>query len=264
MNRYLGHLRRSAREGGFGMVELIAAMTIMLVGIMAVFALFNAGVIQIKRAATRTTAAALADAEMERFRAILYERIGLDDDDVAAADSTYKADSAYRADTSPTTSLSGAISATDLTIPVTSATGFPTTAPYLIEVDAERIVVNGGAGTTSWSVRVVEERGWNGTTAASHAAGAGVTQKQRVDLPACVEPPTPPCTDRVPSKSVTGADGHPYRVDTYITWHTITNSNSPQSSGRLVKLVTIVVRDDAAPHKEWARLSSAFDESTGV
>jgi prepilin-type N-terminal cleavage/methylation domain-containing protein len=56
-------------ERGFGMVELLAAMTVMLVGVLAVFSLFQAGIIQIRRASTVTTAAALADAEMEKFRA---------------------------------------------------------------------------------------------------------------------------------------------------------------------------------------------------
>jgi hypothetical protein len=31
-----------------------------------------------------------------------------------------------------------------------------------------------------------------------------------------------------------------------------------------VKLVTVIVRDNAAPYRRWARLTSAFDESTGV
>ena len=55
-------------ERAFGMIELLAAMTVMLVGIMAVFALFQTGLIQIRRASTVTTASALADAEMEKFR----------------------------------------------------------------------------------------------------------------------------------------------------------------------------------------------------
>jgi hypothetical protein len=68
----------------------------------------------------------------------------------------------------------------------------------------------------------------------------------------------------VPTKTVLGADGKNYRVDTYVTWRTITNSTSPASSGRLLKLITIVVRDTAAPNRTWARVTSAFDESTGL
>ena len=72
------HLRRRARsEGGFGMIELLAAMTVMLIGIFAVFGVFQAGIVQIRRASTLTTAAAIADSEIEKFRAIKYEAIGL-------------------------------------------------------------------------------------------------------------------------------------------------------------------------------------------
>ena len=31
-----------------------------------------------------------------------------------------------------------------------------------------------------------------------------------------------------------------------------------------MKLITIVVRDTAAPYRQWARVSSSFDESTGL
>jgi Tfp pilus assembly protein PilV len=108
------HLRRRARsEGGFGMIELLAAMTIMLIGIFAVYAVFQAGIVQIRRASTITTAAAIGDAEMEKFRAIRNDSIGLADSDVAAADATYKADtSLYKADTSPSTTVASAMTAT--------------------------------------------------------------------------------------------------------------------------------------------------------
>lgn len=261
MARLVRHLRACAREErGFGMIELLAAITVLLIGLMAVFAVFNAGLLQIRRASTITTAAALADAEMERFRAIKYESIGLADADVAAADATYQGDSAYRADTSPTTSLAAAVDASATSITVSSATGFPAASPYIVQVDSERMLVTGGAGTTTWTVT----RAYAGTAAASHATSATVTQRQRVDLTACADPPTQPCTSSEPTRSVTGADGRAYRVDTYVTWRQIGNSQDPAATGRLVKLVTLVVRDSAAPHREWARLSSAFDESTGV
>src|SRR5215218_2258964 len=68
---------RARREHGFGMIELLASMTVMLIGIFAVFAVFQAGIVQIRRASTITTAAAVADSEMENFRAIKYEAVGL-------------------------------------------------------------------------------------------------------------------------------------------------------------------------------------------
>ena len=44
-------------------------MTVMLIGIFAVFGVFQAGIVQIRRASTMTTAAAIADSEIEKFRA---------------------------------------------------------------------------------------------------------------------------------------------------------------------------------------------------
>jgi Tfp pilus assembly protein PilV len=250
---------RARHEHGFGMIELLASMTVMLVGIFAVFAVFQSGIVQIRRASTITTAAAVADAEMEKFRALRYDSIGLANSDIAAADSTYKSESVYKADTAPTTTLTIAMTASQLTISVASASGFPSAAPYIVMIDSELILVSGGAGTTTWAVRDVVERGYRGTTATAHSAGASVVQIQRVNVTKCG---TAPCTNSVPTKTMTGADGRSYRVDTYVTWKQI--SNSASTTGRLVKLVTVIVRDNAAPYRRWARLTSAFDESTGV
>ena len=240
------------------MIELLAAITVLVVGLLAVYSMFQTSLMQIRRASTVTTAAALADTEMEKYRAIKYESLGLADSVVATADSTYKGDSAYRADATPTTTLAAAISTTSQTsITVASASGFPTVVPYLVKVDDEILLVDSGAGTTTWTVK----RAQAGTVAATHAASAAVTQKQRTHLTACG---TQPCTDMVPSKTVAGADGKNYRVDTYVTWRRVGNSATPASAGRLIKLITVVVRDTAAPHRVWARVSSSFDESTGL
>jgi Tfp pilus assembly protein PilV len=87
-------------EGGFGLIELLIAMTVLVVGIMATFAMFESGIRQIKRASTVTTAAALADAEMENYRAIRYSAIGLDDTQVLAAAAPYSSDPAYQSNAS--------------------------------------------------------------------------------------------------------------------------------------------------------------------
>jgi Tfp pilus assembly protein PilV len=111
------HLRRRARdEGGFGMIELLAAMTVMLIGIFAVFAVFQAGIVQIRRASTITTAAAIADSEMEKFRAIKYEAIGLASSDVTSVvggsyGSTYTGQTFYKTDSAATTTLTSAMTA---------------------------------------------------------------------------------------------------------------------------------------------------------
>jgi type II secretory pathway pseudopilin PulG len=165
-------------ERGFGLVELLIAMNVMVIGIFALFAMFQAGMLQIRRASTVSTAAALAEAEIENYRAIKYDTIGLASSDVDAIPSIdpYKTDSAY---------IPGSL----------------------------------------------------------------------VTLPKC--PASPPCTDSLPTQSKTAADGRSYRVDTFMSWQTVTN-------GRNVKLITVVVREAGNTSKVWARVVSSFDQSTGL
>jgi Tfp pilus assembly protein PilV len=255
---------RTRVEAGFGMVELLAAMTVMLVGIMAVYGLFRSGLVQLRRASTTTTAAALADTTMERFRAARYDTLGIDATQTCPsgcpqADAVYRGDIAYRADTAPATTVAGTgLSATATTLTVAAAAGFPATAEFRVKIDSEILLVSaGGSSTTSWTI----SRGLDGTTAASHNVGAAVTLKQRVDVANCSGGGSP-CTNTVPTKSAVGADGRNYRVDTYVAWTQVTNSSG--TAGRTVKIVTVVVRDLAASNHTWARVTSIFDESTGL
>ena len=85
-------------ERGFGLVELLAAMMMLMVGILALFAMFESGIRTLNRASTVTTAGALADREMENMRAIQYASIGLPETlVVAAAAPPYSTDPAYQA-----------------------------------------------------------------------------------------------------------------------------------------------------------------------
>jgi Tfp pilus assembly protein PilV len=86
-----------SEEAGFGLVEVLIAMTMLAVGILALFAMFEAGIRQITRASTITTAGALADREMESFVAIRYDSIGLPDGLVTSAATPYSSDPAYEA-----------------------------------------------------------------------------------------------------------------------------------------------------------------------
>lgn len=79
------------------MIELLTSLTVLNVGILAIVAAFNSGAVTLRRASQISTAAALADQQMERFRAITYAAISLDTTSVAAAGSTYGSDTAYNA-----------------------------------------------------------------------------------------------------------------------------------------------------------------------
>lgn len=169
-------LTRLRGEKGFGLLELLMAMTMLSIGILALVAAFNSGTIALRRASQTSTAATLADAQMELYRALTYGAIQLDANAVNATDSVYRNDP----------------------------------------------VLGGNVA--------------NDVTTSS----------------ACGSVP-PECN---PSRSVVGADRRSYRVDSYVTLTTPT-------SGRQLKLVTIVVRGPAAPYPTYAREQSTFDLSTG-
>ena len=79
------------------MVELLIAMAVLSIGLLALFAMFQSSMLSITRASQTSTAAALADTEMEAFRAVRYEAIGLDEADIAGTNATYTSDAAYEA-----------------------------------------------------------------------------------------------------------------------------------------------------------------------
>jgi type II secretory pathway pseudopilin PulG len=64
--------RLAASEGGFGLVELLIAMTVMVIGITAIVAGFSSGMVALNRASRASTAATLADIQMEGYRKVRY------------------------------------------------------------------------------------------------------------------------------------------------------------------------------------------------
>jgi type II secretory pathway pseudopilin PulG len=168
--------RRLGRDAsGFGLVELLIALMILNIGIFATLAAFNSGLLALRRANKIATASTLANKQMELYRALVYDNIGV----LAPAspcDANYCGDSLY----------SGSI------------------------------------------------------TVASCASGN----------------PPEACQ---PINTVTGPDGNPYRVDTYVHLRTETTGSFP---GRTEKAIGIVVRD-AQTLKTLMRTESTFDKATG-
>jgi Tfp pilus assembly protein PilV len=81
-------------ERGFGLVELLIAMVMLNVGILAIVAAFNSGMFALKRASRISTATALADKQMELYRALPYASISLDSTTIPTG-APYTTDSAY-------------------------------------------------------------------------------------------------------------------------------------------------------------------------
>jgi Tfp pilus assembly protein PilV len=92
----LVHLR-ARDESGFGMLELLMAMVMLNVGILAIVAAFSSGNSALARASRTSTAGALADKQMEAYRGLIYNNIVFTTSEwnAALADSTYTADTAY-------------------------------------------------------------------------------------------------------------------------------------------------------------------------
>jgi Tfp pilus assembly protein PilE len=98
---------RLRSESGFGLIELLMAMVMLNVGILAIVASYNAGIISLKRASKLSTAATLADSQMELYRALTWSAIALDPSTIPST-APYTTDSAYSA-TQVTGTCSGAI-----------------------------------------------------------------------------------------------------------------------------------------------------------
>jgi Tfp pilus assembly protein PilV len=169
----LARVRAARDESGFGLIELLIAMVVLNIGILAIVAAFNAGIITLSRASRVTTAGVLADQQMELYRAITYDSIRL------------------------------------------AAATIPASAPY--------------------------------TSDPAYSAS-------QITTPTCSGPPYPDECNA--SRTVTGGDNKPYRLDTYIVQAT-------PSGGRPVKQVTIVVRDEGNLSRVYVRQASSFDQSTG-
>jgi Tfp pilus assembly protein PilE len=92
-------LSRARTEAGFGLIELLMAMTMLNIGVLALVAAFQSGAFALQRASKTSTAAAIADIQMERFRAITYSSIALDSTSLTTAqgNTVYTGDVAYSA-----------------------------------------------------------------------------------------------------------------------------------------------------------------------
>ena len=112
---------RPGREEGFTLVELLIAMMVLTVGILALVGAFTAGYTALNRSSSTSSASVLADSQMERFRALQYNAIQLNTTCGASCteDSTYTSDSAY----SSTAQVTGCTSTGPACIPTQTKTG---------------------------------------------------------------------------------------------------------------------------------------------
>jgi Tfp pilus assembly protein PilE len=82
-------------EDGLGLVELLIAMTVLVVAVFALVAALSSGHVALLRAGKITTASALASAQIELYHAVRHDEISLD---TSTGDGTYEGDSAFPGD----------------------------------------------------------------------------------------------------------------------------------------------------------------------
>jgi Tfp pilus assembly protein PilV len=86
--------RRLRADEGFGLIELLMALTMLNIGILAIAAGFQSAALAVTRAGRTATASTVADRQVELFRGIPY---GCIYENSPPSDSTYTGDSAYDA-----------------------------------------------------------------------------------------------------------------------------------------------------------------------
>ena len=94
------------RREGFGIVELLIAMVMLNVGLLALLAAFISGSTAVRRASRVATASTLADTQMELYRALTYGAIALDSSSIPSG-APYTTDAAYNASQVTATCASG-------------------------------------------------------------------------------------------------------------------------------------------------------------
>jgi prepilin-type N-terminal cleavage/methylation domain-containing protein len=84
-------------QQGFALIEMLAAIVIINVGLLGILLALNSGMVTLRHSAETSTASAVADQQIERYRALAFAAIYLDTASLAATDSTYTSDTAYSA-----------------------------------------------------------------------------------------------------------------------------------------------------------------------
>jgi type IV pilus modification protein PilV len=135
------HLRR---EEGFTLVELLIAMIVLTVGILALVAAYTSGYVALNRATRVSSATLLTDSQMERFRALNYNNIKLNTTCGAncTEDSTYTSDSSY----SSTAQVTGCAT-TDATCLPTQTKAGPDNKSYRVDTFIKYSCVSTPTGT---------------------------------------------------------------------------------------------------------------------
>jgi Tfp pilus assembly protein PilV len=158
---------RARGEQGFALVEMLIAIVIINIGLLAILLSLTSGVAALRRSADTSTASAVADKQLERYRALAYASIYLDTTSLGSVDTTYTGDSAYSS-----TQVSQTCSPlTAACTPSQTVTG-PDGRSY--RVDTFIVSVTPSGGTAVKQVTVVVRKAGETATLARVVSTAGV------------------------------------------------------------------------------------------
>ena len=154
-------------EQGFALIEMLVAIVVINVGLLAILLALTSGVTTLRRSAETSTASAVADKQLEQYRALAFDAIFLDSASLAASDSTYQADSAYSASQVSQT-CSPVVASCSPTQTVTGPDG------RSYRVDTYIVCVTPAGGTAVKQVTVVVRKAGQTATLARVVSTAGV------------------------------------------------------------------------------------------
>jgi Tfp pilus assembly protein PilV len=252
-NADIASVQRLRKNEGFGLIELVMAMTMLNIGILAIVAAFNSGAVALARASKTSTATAIADQQMELFRGLKYGNIEQTTSgwNSATADSTWTADPIYSTNMK-TPIAPKALIATVTTCPNTNANScnpeFTTTGPdgrsYRVDTYMYYDQPTTASTTTSGSVTLPASTISVASTTGFMSSGTIYVGGQTVTYTGLT------------GTSFTGCSGG---TGTFASGTTALGGET----GEQIKTVAVVVRDANNLGTSLARETSVFDLATG-
>jgi Tfp pilus assembly protein PilE len=146
-------------ERGMGLVELVCAMFVLQVALLALIAGYETAAVSVRKASLKTVAAKLATSQIELYQSLKVSSVGLDQTTLAnvqnsgngAYDATYVSDEAALTPTGTDHTILGCGSTPEC-LPVQDVTG-PENHAYRLETFIRDVVNTGASGT--WKERFV-------------------------------------------------------------------------------------------------------------
>jgi len=239
-NADTGLVARLRDQSGFGMLELLIAMVILNIGVFALVGVFNASAVAIRRAGDTSTAAAVADKQMELYRSLQNCAIWLDRWLMPAAGTQYALDQrSYNGTAAYTPQIPYWSTVTPSNQQYWVTDGMDNASTFQFN-GATQVNLASCAYKTMTTSQTLPLTSTNGSSA-------------NIDSLGTITPMSTSAVSTVkPVQTITGADGVGYPVYTYIVL-------IQSTGGEWAKQVTIVVYDPRDTTRKLARETSVFD-----